>query len=74
MAREERRNILTKRCRELCVHGKFYNSQADKNGEHGAWWVPRRWLIEQVGQEAVATKLQEFATAAAADSSDDEDD
>ena len=32
----------------------------DKNSTYGAWWVPLRSMVEEVGKEEVEQKLDEF--------------
>ena len=45
---------------EYCVHGHFFRSEADENGRYGAWWVPLRRLVRQLGKEEVKEKVAEF--------------
>ena len=42
------------------IHGYFYWRESDTNGTFGAWWVPLRRIVKQLGKEYVEEKLQEF--------------
>ena len=47
---------------EYIVHGYFhgYSTSTDTNSTHGAWWVPLRKLVKQLGKRFVEEKLQAF--------------
>ena len=47
---------------EYIVHGYFhgYGTSTDTNSTHGAWWVPLRKLVKQLGRRYVEEKLQAF--------------
>ena len=47
---------------EYIVHGYFhgYGTSTDTNSTHGAWWVPLRKLVKQLGKRYVEEKLQAF--------------
>ena len=70
---------------EYAVHGKFKRARGneDANGLHGAWWVPLRRLVKQIGTPVLQPLLEDFETKlaearaaavlAAADASDEDD-
>ena len=68
---------------EYTVHGKFKRGNEDANGLHGAWWVPLRRLVKQIGTPVLQPLLEDFETKlaearaaavlAAADASDEDD-
>ena len=84
MGQQDRIQPLNGAVIEYIVHGYFYFKEEDQNGIHGAWWVPLRKMVKQLGQEYVEEKLDEFememqrlkkdaiARVVAGDSSDDE--
>ena len=45
---------------EYVVHGYFYWRESDTNGTYGAWWVPLRKMVRQLGKEYVEGQLQVF--------------
>ena len=45
---------------EYVVHGLFKRSPTDQNGKIGAYWVPLRKLLKDVGREAVQTDVDIF--------------
>ena len=45
---------------EYCVHGHFYRSEDDEKGRYGAWWVPLRRLVRQLGKEEMEERVAEF--------------
>ena len=69
---------------EYIVHGKFFYKESDINAVPGAWWVPLRRMVKQLGAEYVKEKIDDFdsevkkmcalaiAAAEDADSSDEE--
>ena len=60
MGPEDRSQPLQGAVIEYIVHGYFYWRETDTNGTHGAWWVPLRTMVNQLGQEYVEQKLEEF--------------
>ena len=42
------------------VHGWYLRFKDDTNGLAGAWWVPLRQLVKQLGKDLVLVKLAEF--------------
>ena len=38
---------------EYIVHGKFFYKESDVNAVPGAWWVPLRRMVKQLGAEYV---------------------
>lgn len=60
MGPEDRSQPLQGAVIEYIIHGYFYWRDTDTNGTYGAWWVPLRRLVKQLGQEYVEEKLQEF--------------
>ena len=57
MSGEHRGNVLKGAVIEYCVHGHFFRSKDDENGRYGAWWVPLRRLVRQLGKEEVKEKV-----------------
>ena len=60
MSGEHRGNVLKGAVIEYCVHGHFFRSKDDENGRYGAWWVPLRRLVRQLGKEEVKERVAEF--------------
>ena len=52
--------------------GKYYRSEEDHNGVYGSWWVKRKWLVEQRGQEEVDEAFRQFKEDAEASSDEDD--
>ena len=61
MQPEDRIQPITGSVIEYIVHGYFYWRETDTNGTHGAWWVPLRTMVNQLGQEYVEQKLHSRA-------------
>ena len=59
-ARRERSQPLPGSIIEYIVHGEFAWQEDDTNSTYGAWWVPLRSMVEEVGKEEVEQKLDEF--------------
>ena len=60
MRTEERSQPLPGSIIEYIVHGEFAWQDDDTNSTYGAWWVPLRSMVEEVGKEEVEQKLDEF--------------
>ena len=55
---------------EYCIHGHFTRTESDKNGTHGACWMPLEQILrsmaegddfaENITVEAVDAKIKEF--------------
>ena len=60
MRTEERSQPLPGSIIEYIVHGEFAWQEDDTNSTYGAWWVPLRSMVEEVGKEEVEQKLDEF--------------
>ena len=45
---------------EYIVHGKFAFKETDINDTCGAWWMPLRRMVLEVGKEVVEEKLEDF--------------
>ena len=86
MRDEDRRQPLTDgSIMEYLVHGEFAYKESDINSTFGAWWVPLRRMIKELGKEvvekelelmdseAMQIRLQVFDDALEDDSSDDEE-
>ena len=43
---------------EYLVHGEFAYKESDVNGTFGAWWVPLRKMIKELGKELVEQELE----------------
>ena len=43
---------------EFLVHGEFAYKESDVNGTFGAWWVPLRKMIKELGKELVEQELE----------------
>ena len=43
---------------EYLVHGEFAYKESDVNGTFGAWWVPLRKMIKELGKELVEQDLE----------------
>ena len=43
---------------EYLVHGEFAYKESDVNGTYGAWWVPLRRMITELGKEKVEEELK----------------
>ena len=81
---EARGNGLTEKVTEYCIHGHFKRSEGDARGLWGAWWLPTRVLVKQLGREVVEEAIKAFQAAlvddlnavlqaAEADSDEDQD-
>ena len=61
MEREDRQQPLTDGAlMEYIVHGEFAYKESDVNGTFGAWWVPLRKMVKELGKEVVEQKLEEL--------------
>ena len=61
MEREDRQQPLTDGAlMEYIVHGEFAYKESDINGTFGAWWVPLRKMVKELGKEVVEQKLEEL--------------
>ena len=60
MGPEDRCQPLEGAVIEYVVHGYFYWRESDTNGTYGAWWVPLRKMVRQLGKEYVEGQLQVF--------------
>ena len=60
MRKEERSQPLPGSTIEYIVHGEFAWQESDQNSTYGAWWVPLRYMVQEVGKEEVEKKLDEF--------------
>ena len=45
---------------EYIVHGEFAYKESDINGTFGAWWVPLRKMVKELGKEVVEQKLEDL--------------
>ena len=45
---------------EYIVHGEFAYKESDVNSTFGAWWVPLRKMVKELGKEVVEQKLEEL--------------
>ena len=43
---------------EFLVHGEFAYKDSDINGTYGAWWVPLRRMVKELGKEVVERELE----------------
>ena len=61
MEREDKQQPLTDGAlMEYIVHGEFAYKKSDINGTFGAWWVPLRKMVKELGKEVVEQKLEEL--------------
>ena len=61
MEREDKQQPLTDGAlMEYIVHGEFAYKESDINGTFGAWWVPLRKMVKELGKEVVEEKLKEL--------------
>ena len=61
MEREDKQQPLTDGAlMEYIVHGEFAYKESDINGTFGAWWVPLRKMVKELGKEEVEQKLEEL--------------
>ena len=61
MEREDKQQPLTDGAlMEYIVHGEFAYKESDVNGTFGAWWVPLRKMVKELGKEVVEEKLEEL--------------
>ena len=61
MEREDKQQPLTDGAlMEYIVHGEFAYKKSDINGTFGAWWVPLRKMVKELGKEVVEEKLEEL--------------
>ena len=60
MRAEDKSQPLTNGARilEYLVHGEFAYKESDVNGTFGAWWVPLRKMIKELGKELVEQELE----------------
>ena len=59
MPDEDRRQPLTDGAiMEYLVHGEFAYKESDINSTFGAWWVPLRRMIKELGKEVVEKELE----------------
>jgi len=59
MRDEDRRQPLTDgSIMEYLVHGEFAYKESDVNSTFGAWWVPLRRMIKELGKEVVEKELE----------------
>ena len=59
MEREDRQLPLTDGAlMEYIVHGEFAYKESDVNGTFGAWWVPLRRMVKELGKEVVEKELE----------------
>ena len=65
MDAEAKGNALEKKVTEYCVHGHFKRSEADARGLWGAWWLPTRVLVKQLGRQMVEEVVKAFEAALA---------
>ena len=63
-----RGNVLESPCLEYCIHGHFLRTETDRNGTHGACWVPLERIFgsmdddfaENLTLDAVVAKIKIF--------------
>ena len=55
-----RGNALDEKLKEYCIHGHYKRSESDVRGKWGAWWVPLRVLVRQLGSERVREAITAF--------------
>ena len=61
MEREDKQQPLTDGAlMEYIVHGEFAYKESDVNSTFGAWWVPLRKMVKELGKEEVEQKLEEL--------------
>ena len=61
MEREDKQQPLTDSAlMEYIVHGEFAYKESDVNSTFGAWWVPLRKMVKELGKEVVEQKLEEL--------------
>ena len=61
MEREDKQQPLTDgTLMEYIVHGEFAYKESDVNSTFGAWWVPLRKMVKELGKEVVEQKLEEL--------------
>ena len=61
MEREDKQQPLTDgTLMEYIVHGEFAYKESDVNGTFGAWWVPLRKMVKELGKEVVEQKLEDL--------------
>ena len=65
MDAEAKGNALEKKVTEYCVHGHYKRSESDARGLWGAWWLPTRVLVQQLGRGVVEEEVGAFETALA---------
>jgi len=59
MRAEDRRQPLENGAiMEFLVHGEFAYKDSDVNGTFGAWWVPLRRMVKELGKEVVEKELE----------------
>ena len=59
MRMEERSQPLTDgSILEYIVHGEFAWKESDINSTYGAWWVPLRRMVKELGKEVVEKELE----------------
>ena len=61
MEREDKQQPLTDgTLMEYIVHGEFAYKESDVNSTFGAWWVPLRKMVKELGKEVVEQKLEDL--------------
>ena len=61
MEREDKQQPLTDGAlMEYIVHGEFAYKESDVNSTFGAWWVPLRKMVKELGKEVVEQKLEDL--------------
>ena len=65
MDSEARGNVLEEKRTEYCIHGHFKRSESDARGLWGAWWLPTRVLVKQLGRQVVEEEVAAFEAALA---------
>ena len=61
MEREDKQQPLTDGAlMEHIVHGEFAYKESDVNSTFGAWWVPLRKMVKELGKEVVEQKLEDL--------------
>ena len=53
-------NELQHKVLEYCIHRHAIRAEDDVKGLDGAWWVPLRKLVGDIGQEATEEALEAF--------------
>ena len=59
MRAEDRRQPLENGAiMEFLAHGEFAYKDSDVNSTYGAWWVPLRRMVKELGKEVVERELE----------------